>query len=111
MHITKRSSKMKLYTQLLAMGGLVSSLSTFTFAHEGHDHSMQMDMSAQQNIPMSAFAAMDHSQHQNSTIPPQTQNKDEHAGHYKEHGGQIYQATQFFARPGPTPALARIGET
>jgi copper resistance protein B len=24
----------------------------------------------------------------------QTQNKDEHADHYKEHGGQIYQATQ-----------------
>ncbi|ENX34380.1 hypothetical protein F889_01658 [Acinetobacter colistiniresistens] len=94
MHITKQSSKMKRYTQLLAVGGLVSSLSAFTFAHEGHDQMMQMDMSAQQNMPMSASSAMDHSQHQSPSISPQTQNKDEHAGHYKEHGGQIYQATQ-----------------
>ncbi|UUM27566.1 copper resistance protein B [Acinetobacter colistiniresistens] len=94
MHITKQSSKMKRYTQLLAVGGLVSSLSAFTFAHEGHDQMMQMDMPAQQNMPMSATSAMDHLQHQSSTIPPQMPNKDEHAGHYKEHGGQIYQATQ-----------------
>ncbi|MCH7395332.1 copper resistance protein B [Acinetobacter dispersus] len=92
MQITKLSSKMKRYTQLLAMGGVVSSLSAFAYAHEGHDQMMQMDMPAQSSMPINA--SMDHSQHQSSTVPVQTQNKDEHAGHYKEHGGQIYQATQ-----------------
>jgi len=92
MQITKLSSKMKRYTQLLAMGGVVSSLSAFTYAHEGHDQMMQMDMPVQSSMPMNT--SMDHSQHQNSTVSVQTQNKDEHADHYKEHGGQIYQATQ-----------------
>jgi hypothetical protein len=45
MHITKQSSKMKRYTQLLAMGSVVSSLSAFAYAHEGHDQMMQMDRS------------------------------------------------------------------
>lgn len=94
MHITKQSSKMKRYTQLLAMGSVVSSLSAFAYAHEGHDQMMQMDRSAQQNMKMNASMPMEHSQHQSPSTLSQTQNKDEHADHYKEHGGQIYQATQ-----------------
>lgn len=54
MQITKLSSKMKRYTQLLAMGGVVSSLSAFTYAHEGHDQMMQMDMPVQSRMPSSA---------------------------------------------------------
>lgn len=94
MHITKRSSKMKRYTQLLAMGSVVTSLSAFAYAHEGHDQMMQMDMSAQQNTTMNTSMMMEHSKHQSPRISQRMQNKDEHADHYKEHGGQIYQSTQ-----------------
>lgn len=94
MHITKRSSKMKRYTQLLAMGSVVTSLSAFAYAHEGHDQMMQIDRLAQQNMAINASIPMDHLQHQSSMLSSQTQNKDEHADHYKEHGGQIYQAIQ-----------------
>jgi len=81
MHITKQASTMKRYTQLLAIGGMVSSLSVFASAHEGHHQMMQMDQPVQQNILMEASSSIDHSEHQS-----------EH-DHHREHGGQIYQAT------------------
>ena len=64
MHITKQASTMKRYTQLLAIGGMVSCLSVFASAHEGHDQMMQMDQSVQQNILMETSSPVDHSEHQ-----------------------------------------------
>lgn len=94
MHITKLSSKMKRYTQLLAMVGVVTSLSALTYAHEGHDQMMQMDMPAQSSIPMNA--AMGHSHHQNENETQQAPIETEHDqhDHKSEHGGKIYQSTQ-----------------
>ncbi|ENW19405.1 copper resistance protein B [Acinetobacter haemolyticus] len=94
MHIIKRASEMKRYSQLLAIGGIVSTFSVLSYAHEGHNHSMQMDLSTQQNLTMNVSETKDHSQHQSPNISAQMQNKAEHADHFKEHGGQIYQATQ-----------------
>ncbi|ESK56255.1 copper resistance protein B [Acinetobacter tjernbergiae] len=93
MHITKQASTMKRYTQLLAMGGMISSLSVFASAHEGHDQMMQMDQSVQQNILMETSSPVDHSGHQPETkqVPSDIQH-DAH-DHHSEHGGQIYQAT------------------
>ncbi|WP_340600648.1 copper resistance protein B [Acinetobacter sp. HZNU-JH01] len=94
MHIIKRASEMKRYSQLLAIGGIVSTFSALSYAHEGHNHSMQMDLSTQQNVAMNASETKDHSPLQSPNISAQMQNKAEHADHFKEHGGQIYQATQ-----------------
>lgn len=93
MHITKQASTMKRYTQLLAIGGMVSSLSVFASAHEGHHQMMQMDQPVQQNILMEASSSIDHSEHQSELkqVPSDIQH-DTH-GHHREHGGQIYQAT------------------
>lgn len=93
MHITKQASTMKRYTQLLAIGGMISSLSVFASAHEGHDQMMQMDQSVQQNILMEASSSIDHSEHQPELkqVPSDIQH-DTH-DHHREHGGQIYQAT------------------
>ena len=93
MHITKQASTMKRYTQLLAIGGMISSLSVFASAHEGHDQMMQMDRSVQQNILMDASSSIDHSEHQPELkqVPSDIQH-DIH-DHHREHGGQIYQAT------------------
>jgi copper resistance protein B len=93
MHITKQASTMKRYTQLLAIGGMVSCLSVFAFAHEGHDQMMQMDQSVQQNILMETSSPVDHSEHQPELkqVPSDIQH-DTH-DHHREHGGQIYQAT------------------
>ncbi|MEN4983768.1 copper resistance protein B [Acinetobacter modestus] len=93
MHITKQASTMKRYTQLLAIGGMVSSLSVFASAHEGHDQMMQMDQSVQHNILMDASSSIDHSEHQPELkqVPSDIQH-DTH-DHHREHGGQIYQAT------------------
>ncbi len=93
MHITKQASTMKRYTQLLAIGGMISSLSVFASAHEGHDQMMQMDRSVQQNILMDASSSIEHSEHQPELkqIPSDIQH-DIH-DHHREHGGQIYQAT------------------
>lgn len=93
MHITKLSLKMKRYTQLLAMGGMVSSLSAFAYAHEGHDSMMQMP--AQQHMPVASASSMDHSQHQRQTTVQQpSQTSLGQHDHSREHGGQIYQSTQ-----------------
>ncbi|WP_038342976.1 copper resistance protein B [Acinetobacter sp. A47] len=95
MHITKLSLKMKRYTQLLAMGGMVSSLSAFAYAHEGHDQMMQMEMPAQQHMPVASASSMDHSQHQRQTTVQQpSQTSLGQHDHSREHGGQIYQSTQ-----------------
>ena len=93
MHITKKASTMKRYTQLLAMGGMISSLSVFASAHEGHDQMMKMDQSVQQNILMETSSPVDHSGHQPELkqVPSDIQH-DAH-DHHREHGGQIYQAT------------------
>ncbi|WP_288401157.1 copper resistance protein B [uncultured Acinetobacter sp.] len=93
MHITKQASTMKRYTQLLAIGGMISSLSVFASAHEGHDQMMQMDRSVQQNILMDASSSIEHSEHQPELkqVPSDIQH-DIH-DHHREHGGQIYQAT------------------
>ncbi|WP_420001941.1 copper resistance protein B [Acinetobacter sp. LF10] len=93
MHITKQASTMKRYTQLLAMGGMISSLSVFASAHEGHDQMMKMDQSVQQNILMETSSPVDHSGHQPELkqVPSDIQH-DAH-DHHREHGGQIYQAT------------------
>ncbi|WP_336937606.1 copper resistance protein B [Acinetobacter modestus] len=93
MHITKQASTMKRYTQLLAIGGMVSSLSVFASAHEGHDQMMQMDQPVQQNILMEALSSIDHSEYQPELkqVPSDIQH-DTH-DHHREHGGQIYQAT------------------
>ncbi|MEQ1311231.1 copper resistance protein B [Acinetobacter sp. XH1639] len=93
MHITKQASTMKRYTQLLAIGGMVSCLSVFASAHEGHDQMMQMDQSVQQNILMETSSPVDHSEHQPELkqVPSDIQH-DTH-DHHREHGGQIYQAT------------------
>jgi len=93
MHITKQASTMKRYTQLLAIGGMVSCLSVFAFAHEGHDQMMQMDQSVQQNILMETSSPVDHSEHQPELkqVPSDIQH-DTH-DHHREHGVQIYQAT------------------
>lgn len=93
MHITKQASTMKRYTQLLAIGGMVSCLSVFASAHEGHDQMMQMDQSVQQNILMEASSPVDYSEHQPELkqVPSDIQH-DTH-DHHREHGGQIYQAT------------------
>ena len=90
MHITKQPSTMKRYTQLLAIGGMISSLSAFASAHEGHDQMMQMDQSVQQNILMETSSPVDHSGHQPETkqVPSDIQH-DAH-DHHREHGGQIY---------------------
>ena len=84
---------MKRYTQLLAMGGMISSLSVFASAHEGHDQMMKMDQSVQQNILMETSSPVDHSGHQPELkqVPSDIQH-DAH-DHHREHGGQIYQAT------------------
>ena len=93
MHITKQASTMKRYTQLLAIGGMISSLSVFASAHEGHDQMMQMDRSVQQDILMETLSPIDHSEHQPELkqVPSDIQH-DTH-DHHREHGGQIYQAT------------------
>ena len=93
MHITKQASTMKRYTQLLAIGGMVSSLSVFASAHEGHDQMMQMDRPVQQDILMETSSPIDHSEHQPELkqVPSDIQH-DTH-DHHREHGGQIYQAT------------------
>lgn len=93
MHITKQASTMKRYTQLLAIGGMISSLSVFASAHEGHDQMMQINRSVQQNILMDASSSIDHSEHQPELkqVPSDIQH-DIH-DHHREHGGQIYQAT------------------
>lgn len=93
MHITKQASTMKRYTQLLAIGGMVSCLSVFASAHEGHDQMMQMDQSVQQNILMETSSPVDHLEHQPELkqVPSDIQH-DTH-DHHREHGGQIYQAT------------------
>jgi len=93
MHITKQASTMKRYTQLLAIGGMISSLSVFASAHEGHDQMMQMDRSVQQDILMETSPSIDHSEHQPELkqVPSDIQH-DTH-DHHREHGGQIYQAT------------------
>ncbi|MCH7312411.1 copper resistance protein B [Acinetobacter sp. ANC 4805] len=93
MHITKQPSTMKRYTQLLAIGGMISSLSAFASAHEGHDQMMQMDQPVQQNILMETSSSVDHSGHQLELrqVPSDIQH-DAH-DHHREHGGQIYQAT------------------
>ncbi|ENU26086.1 copper resistance protein B [Acinetobacter modestus] len=93
MHITKQASTMKCYTQLLAIGGMISSLSVFASAHEGHDQMMQMDRSVQQDILMETSSPIDHSEHQPELkqVPSDIQH-DIH-DHHREHGGQIYQAT------------------
>lgn len=93
MHITKLSLKMKRYTQLLAMGGMVSSLSAFAYAHEGHDSMMQMP--EKQHMPVASASSMDHSQHQRQTTVQQpSQTSLGQHDHSREHGGQIYQSTQ-----------------
>lgn len=93
MHITKQASTMKRYTQLLAIGGMVSSLSVFASAHEGHGQMMQMDRPVQQDILMETSSSIDHSEHQPELkqVPSDIQH-DTH-DHHREHGGQIYQAT------------------
>ena len=93
MHITKQASTMKRYTQLLAIGGMVSSLSVFASAHEGHDQMMQMNRPVQQDILMETLSPIDHSEHQPELkqVPSDIQH-DTH-DHHREHGGQIYQAT------------------
>ena len=93
MHITKQASTMKRYTQLLAIGGMISSLSVFASAHEGHGQMMQMDRPVQQDILMETSSPIDHSEHQPELkqVPSDIQH-DIH-DHHREHGGQIYQAT------------------
>lgn len=93
MHITKQASTMKRYTQLLAIGGMVSSLSVFASAHESHHQMMQMDQPVQQDILMETSPSIDHSEHQPELkqVPSDIQH-DTH-DHHREHGGQIYQAT------------------
>ncbi|MCM1960442.1 copper resistance protein B [Acinetobacter modestus] len=93
MHITKQASTMKRYTQLLAIGGMVSSLSVFASAHEGHDQMMQMNRPVQLDILMETSPPIDHSEHQPELkqVPSDIQH-DTH-DHHREHGGQIYQAT------------------
>nr|WP_314370320.1 copper resistance protein B [uncultured Acinetobacter sp.] len=93
MHITKQASTMKRYTQLLAIGGMISSLSVFASAHEGHDQMMQINRPVQQDILMETSSPIDHSEHQPELkqVPSDIQH-DTH-DHHREHGGQIYQAT------------------
>lgn len=93
MHITKQASTMKRYTQLLAIGGMISSLSVFASAHEGHDQMMQMDRPVLQDILMETSSSIDHSEQQPELkqVPSDIQH-DAH-DHHREHGGQIYQAT------------------
>ncbi|MCH7307729.1 copper resistance protein B [Acinetobacter sp. NIPH 1852] len=90
MHITKRSSEIKRYTQLVFIGGLISSISLLTSAHEGHDHQM---MQLQSSMQSNASASMDHSHH--PIIPTQQVQITQHGqhDHRLEHGGQVYQAT------------------
>lgn len=93
MHITKQASTMKRYTQLLAIGGMVSCLSVFASAHEGHDQMMQMDQSVQQNILMETSSPVDHSEHQPELKQVSSDIQHDTHDHHREHGGQIYQAT------------------
>ena len=92
MHITKQASTMKRYTQLLAIGGMISSLSVFASAHEGHDQMMQMDRSVQQDILMETSPPIDHSEHQPELKPVPSDIQHDTHDHHREHGGQIYQA-------------------
>lgn len=93
MHITKQAFTMKRYTQLLAIGGMVSSLSVFASAHEGHDQMMQMDRPVLQDILMETSSSVDHSEQQPELkqVPSDIQHHTH--DHHREHGGQIYQAT------------------
>ena len=100
MYITKQTSKMKRYTQLLALGGMLSSLSAFASAYEGHDQTMHMNMSASQELPMQPSSTMDHAHHQPAPEiqPQQIATEQGQHDHRREHGGQLDQSTQLDTR-------------
>ncbi|MCH7337791.1 copper resistance protein B [Acinetobacter sp. NIPH 2699] len=91
MHITKRSSEMKRSTRRFFIGGMMSSLSVLTYAHEGHDQMMQTQM----NRSEQSSTVMDHSlrSSQIKSVQSKTAVQHQQHDHRREHGGQIYQAT------------------